>query len=86
MAWTLNKNGVTPSVKLTTTEQDHLNEFMNRVRAGEAPSDAASGWDSNYKNLTGQQYQIRLSQKNRATFTVDPKAQRVTMLQVGGHT
>ena len=86
MPWTLDKNGVTPSVNLTSTEQDHLNEFMNRVRQGDPPNVAASGWDSNYKNLAGDQYQIRLSLKNRATFAVNNQAQVVTMLQVGGHT
>ena len=85
MPYTLNKNGVTPSVQLTQTEQDHLNEFMNRIRnEGISPKDAASGWDSQYKNLQGDQYQIRLSRNNRATFTV--VGDTVTMLQVGGHT
>ena len=86
MAWTLNKNGVTPSVTLTKTEQDHLNEFMNKVRENKDPKTAASGWDSNYKCLQGDQYQIRLSQSNRATFTVDTTHQVVKMLAVGGHT
>ncbi len=86
MPWTLNKNGVKPKVTLTEVEQSHLNEFMNGVRGGSSPSVAASGWDSAYKNLVGDQYQIRLSQKNRATFTVNAKTQVVTMLQVGGHT
>lgn len=86
MPWTLDKNGVTPSVQLTPTEQDHLNEFMNRVRAGDSPSVAASGWGSDYKCLQGDQYQIRLSRNNRATFTVNTNTEVVTMLQVGGHT
>lgn len=85
MPYTLNKNGVTPSRRLTNAEQDHLNEFMNRIRnEGISPKDACSGWDSQYKNLTGNQYQIRLSKNNRATFTV--VGTTVTMLQVGGHT
>lgn len=88
MAWTLDKNGVTPSVPLTNTEQDHLNEFMNRLRVEDdiTPEKAASGWDSNYKQLQGNQYQIRLSQKNRVTFTVDYDTHVVTMIAVGGHT
>jgi hypothetical protein len=86
MTWTLDKNNVTPSVALTGAEQDHLNEFMNKVRSDVHPKVAASGWDSNYKQLVGDQYQIRLSQANRATFRVNEAAQRVTMLQVGGHT
>ncbi len=85
MPYTLNKNGVTPSGTLTKVEQDHLNEFMNRIRnEGISPKEAASGWDSKYTKLVGDQYEIRLSQSNRATFTV--VGTTVTMLQVGGHT
>ena len=88
MPWTLNKNGVTPRVPLTATEQLKLNTFMNAVRTGLAPNAAASSWDSNYKKLGGtvDQFEIRLSQGCRATFTVNNNAQVVTMLQVGGHT
>jgi hypothetical protein len=88
MAWTLNKNGVTPSVTLTSVEQDHLNEFMNKVRENIDPKTAASGWGSDYKCLDSRthQFQIRLSKGNRATFTVDTTHEVVTMLAVGGHT
>jgi hypothetical protein len=88
MAWTLNKNGVTPRVSLTGSEQSNLNTFMNAVRAGKEPSAAAAAWDSKYSKLRGtkNQFEIRLSQGCRATFTVDANTQRVTMLQVGGHT
>ena len=85
MPYTLNKNDVTPSRPLTTSEQDHLNEFMNKIRnEGVSPKVAASGWDSDYKQLAGDQYQIRLSKGNRVTFSV--VGNTVTMLQVGGHT
>jgi hypothetical protein len=86
MAWALDKNGVTPKVPLTTAEQEHLNEFMNKVRENIDPKTAASGWDGQYKLLQGNQFQIRLSQGNRATFTVDSTHQVVKMLAVGGHT
>jgi hypothetical protein len=85
MPYTLDKNGVTPQRTLTKTEQDHLNEFMNRIRLeGLSPKEAASGWDSKYTQLRGNQYEIRLSQGNRATFEIDGFT--VRMLQVGGHT
>lgn len=86
MPWTLNKNSVTPSVPLTNAEQGHLNEFMNAVRGGTHPKTAAATWDSDYKVLHADQYQIRLSQSNRATFTVNTGTEVVTMLAVGGHT
>lgn len=87
--WNLDKNGVTPSIPLTHSEQDHLNTFMNQIRlAGVSPKEAAVGWDSNYKKLRGtrDQYEIRLSQGNRATFLVDDERKIVTMEAVGGHT
>ena len=84
MAWTLDKNGVTPSVTLTSAEQGNLNTFMNAVREGTHPKDAAKSWDSDYKQLQSNQYQIRLSKKNRVTFLLEGEV--VKILQVGGHT
>ena len=88
MACTLNKNGVTPRGSLNTTEQDRLNVFMNAVRAGSQPAEAAKKWDPKYTKLDGtvSQYGIRLSGGCRATFTVNTNTETVTMLQVGGHT
>lgn len=88
MAWSLNKNGVTPRGILNTTEQDRLNTFMNAVRAGAHPAEAAKKWDSKYTKLGGtvNQYEIRLSGGCRATFTVNTNTETVVMLQVGGHT
>ena len=88
MAWSLNKNGVTPRGILNTTEQDRLNTVMNAVRAGAHPAEAAKKWDSKYTKLGGtvNQYEIRLSGGCRATFTVNTNTETVIMLQVGGHT
>jgi hypothetical protein len=86
MPWKLDKNNVTPSVPLTKAEQDHLNEFMNKIRAGSSPHDAAAGWDSEYKRLAGEEYQIRLSRGNRVVFLVNAASQTVKIMQVGGHT
>ena len=88
MPWTLDKNGVTPDVDLTTAEQDKLNAFMGAIQNdGKHPRTAAQeAGDTMYENLQGDQYQIRLSKANRATFTVDDDNERVTFLQVGGHT
>lgn len=90
MPWTLNKNGVTPSVTLTAAEQLKLNTFMNGIRAGKHPKDAAkAAGDTDYKefgNTKIRQGQIRLSQGKRATFEVDDNTQVVKFIQVGGHT
>jgi hypothetical protein len=83
VTWNLDKNGVTPDRPLTNTEQDHLNEFMNSVREGTHPKDACASWDSNYENLGGDLYSIRLSENGRATFTLD--GEMVTMQSVGKH-
>ena len=83
--WKLNKNGVTPSVTLTPSEQKNLNDFMGGIQKGEHPATVASAWSANYKRLQDNQFQIRLSGSNRATFTVDETTKTVTMLQVGGH-
>jgi Txe/YoeB family toxin of Txe-Axe toxin-antitoxin module len=86
MPWNLDKNGVTPDRDLTNTEQDHLNEFMNRIRnEGIHPKDACDSWDSHYESLTGDQYSIRLSQEGRVVFTVDNGAQMVVVQSVGSH-
>ena len=70
MPWTLNKNGVTPSVPLTTAEQNNLNTFMNKVRENQHPSVAAQGL--NYKKLQGtqDQYEIRSALESYTLRTV----------------
>ncbi|MDR1671865.1 MAG: hypothetical protein LBS09_00125 [Bacteroidales bacterium] len=89
MSWKLNKNGVTPQRQLMDAEQQRLNDFMNAIRGeGLHPAESARNARCEYKKLKGtdNQYEIYLSEKNRATFTVDEESQTVTMLQVGGHT
>lgn len=88
MPWTLDKNNVIPNRPLTAAEQGNLNTFMNSVRQGNHPKVAAGSFDGKYTKLAGttNQYEIRLSQKNRAIFIVDDANQTVKILQVGGHT
>jgi hypothetical protein len=90
MPWTLDKNGVTPSVPLTAAEQLRLNTFMNAVRAGKHPKEAAKdAGDTDYKefgNTKIRQGQIRMSQGKRVTFEVNDNTQVVKIIQVGGHT
>jgi hypothetical protein len=87
MPWTLDKSRARFDVELNKVEQEHFDEFQNAIQnQGLHPSKAAEGWDSNYKNLKGDQYTIRLSQANRASFLVDDATNTCTILQVGGHT
>lgn len=92
MPWTLDRNNVTPAPGwdpngANKVSQDHLNEFMNKVAAGDHPRTAASGWDSHYTIFKGTdgQGEIRLNGKDRATFSVDEVDKLCTMLAVGGH-
>jgi len=88
--WGLNKNKKRVEYKqLTKAEQKNFDEFQNNIHnKGLHPSEAAESWDANYRQLQGghNQYEIRLSQHNRATFTVDEANKMVHLLQVGGHT
>ncbi|MBX3276287.1 MAG: hypothetical protein KF729_38900 [Sandaracinaceae bacterium] len=89
MTWSLDKSSADWSRwhRLTPTEQRKWDSFQNAVSRGSDPQSAASLLGAaDYKCLAGDQYQIRLSQKNRATFRVDRGTQTVTVLQVGGHT
>jgi len=73
---------------LTRVEQEKFDIFQNAIHnEGVSPKEAADRMgDADYKRLQGDQYQIRLSQRNRATFLVDNVHHIVTILQVGGHT
>lgn len=87
--WTLDKSRATFK-NLTPAEQAKFDIFQNAIaNEGMSPKDAAAKMrDADYKLLQGtkNQYQIRLSQHNRATFIVDNANHKVTILQVGGHT
>jgi mRNA-degrading endonuclease RelE of RelBE toxin-antitoxin system len=85
--WTLDKSRATYK-QLTPAEQAKLDAFQNAIaNQGEDPKTAAkNAGDTDYKLLTGNQYQIRLSQGTRVTFQVDAANHVVKILQVGGHT
>ena len=85
--WRLNKRGARFR-KLTPAGQATFDRFQNAIaNKGMNPVDAARlAGDTQYKRLQGNQYQIRLSQKDRATFKIDRANHVVIILQVGGHT
>lgn len=88
--WTLDKSGADFGrwYDMTGAARDKWDEFQDAVHRGADPADAAfgHGWDYKCLNPATNQFQIRLSKKHRATFTVDRARQVVTVLQVGGHT
>lgn len=88
MAWRLNKRNARFIKSLTPSEQAKFDAFQNAIHnRGLHPKDAAKeAGDSDYKNLIGDQYQIRLSQGSRVTFRVSTTNNTVSILQVGGHT
>lgn len=87
MPWTVDKSSAEFGV-LTNSEQYKFDQFQNAIEHNNKhPKEAAKeAGDTDYKCLTGNQYQIRLSQGTRATFLVEDMIQRVKVLQVGGHT
>lgn len=101
MAWTLDKEGAdfTKWKTLNKTEQTNWDTFQNAVANDHVhPAEAAARVGkvahkdrADYKCLSGDQYQIRLSGSSRATFRViqsakDKTSGTVKVLQVGGHT
>ena len=88
MAWRIDKSKAAFSKELTASDQTKWDAFQNAIHNKKMhPKDAATAARcDDYKVLSGNQYQIRLSGKMRATFLVDEKAQLVTVKQVGGHT
>ena len=88
MAWKIDKSKATFSDELTSSDQTKWDAFQNAIHNKHMhPKDAAEAARCDqYKKLTGNQYQIRLSGKMRATFLVDETKELVTVKQVGGHT
>ncbi len=86
--WRLDTSRLLPTRrKINVAELYKYRDFKTAIEhRGLHPKDAAASWDSNYKKLQGNQYQIRLSQNNRVTFIVDNQSKVVYILQVGGHT
>lgn len=75
--------------------RQNWNLFIGHVRNGLHPSAAAQAVGQvdrqramGYKQLLGDQYQIRICSGQRATFLVQPGGAGgiLTVLQVGGHT
>lgn len=89
MGWKIDKRSAKFG-HLGVAAQALWDRFQNGVHQGQHPMAAArQAGDTNPKVLSGskiQQYQIRLSYSDRATFLVDDITQTVTVLQVGGHT
>lgn len=88
MPWTIDDDNAEWE-NLNTSEENKYNSFRNAVANGAHPKNAAEEARATpYKKLKGSnnQYQIRLSRGNRATFTVNEGTESVTVHQVGGHT
>jgi len=90
MAWTYDKSNMEFVGQLTNSEQDKFDLFQNKIeKDGVHPRDAArEAGSTNYIQLQGtqNQFEIRLSQRTRATFFVHDQTQVVEMSQIGGHT
>lgn len=88
MPWTLDKSRANFVSDLNATEQGVFDRFQNAIaNDGLHPKLAAEqAGNTDYKNLQGDQFQIRLSGQKRATFLVDKTTEVCTILDVGGHT
>lgn len=89
--WTVeyrNKKTEKSVQSLEKTSLDVFEKFVDGItKKGLHPKTAAeAAGDTNYKSLKGNQFQIRLGGKDRATFILDDKAKKVTIVDVGGHT
>ena len=87
-AWTLNDDRAKYEGQLTNAEENKYERFKEQIQVHNLnPKEAAKEiGDSNFKNLRGDLYQIRLSQRNRVLFTIDWDNHKVFVRQVGGHT
>lgn len=83
-AYARNSSTLVPSAAM-----NNYYAWRRLVRADTHPREAARRvGDLNYKPLSGTtgQYEIRLSQGHRATFTVNESTEQVVVYQIGGHT
>ena len=75
------------AAELTDSDEKKWKAFVAEVKKGADSKTADEPHRlSDCKKLTSSKYQVRLSGKQRATFALDDKAQKVKVLQVGGHT
>lgn len=96
MVWTLDKSHVSwhrwdalpaDAKRNWDTFQDAIhNDGLHPSQAAERVGLVAHRQRADYKCLIGDQFQIRLSYSERATFRVDESTHTVTVLEVGGHT
>ena len=86
--WVLDESKERYKAELTKVEERKFNQFKDRLRGGKtSPKEAADELgDSNHKRIDDNinLFQIRLSQKQRVTFTVQDNV--ISIRHVGGHT
>lgn len=84
--WTLEISDRCIRNGITGAEYGHYTEFANQVRQGTHPRTASEQMGHiGYENLGGSLFSVRLSGSGRLYFEVDGDAERVTVVQIGGH-
>ncbi|URD53705.1 hypothetical protein [Chroococcidiopsis sp. CCNUC1] len=86
--WQLDKKSAKLN-QLTSVEKQNLEKFQNALNQGLSPQQAAQKVpNAKYTRVKGtqNQYQMRLSEKARATFLVNNKNHSVELLQVSDYT
>jgi hypothetical protein len=70
--WTVNVKKARIKHGLTPTEMKKYQDFLNGINQGKSPKEAAEALgDSDWKSLGNNQFQFRLSKKNRVTYSVE---------------
>jgi hypothetical protein len=93
--WSLNESRTRSQRQLSNKVERKANLFMNYIRQGFSPMDAAMklGPGSMLKQVRAVkapnpsigQYEIRLNHHDRLTFLSDEGTKTVTILEIGGH-
>ena len=88
--WTFDDSRAVGTPHLPSAAMRKYYDWRRLIRDSNiAPKPAAEQvGDLNYKSLVGapNQFEIRLNQHHRATFSVDGSTETVTVYQIGGHT
>ena len=87
MPYTIDKENKIRFPQLTKVEEAVWDKFVQSIHSGKDPKSAAdAAGDTKYTKLRGpkNQFEFRLSGKNRVSFVLDGTTLR--QVQVGGHT
>jgi hypothetical protein len=88
MAWELDTSNITTNEFKNDESYSNWTKWRNEVdNSGVEPIQAARNLDLVVKSLSGsEQYEVKLGNYDRVTFTKDSSRQVATVQSLGGHT